>query len=150
MTKKRSRKSDIKVLHALSAEYEAEQKKKALHPGMSFEDYVTFEYSIEPPMEVCRYLKLQPGDKVRFTLTLDGVLMTSENFIPSQAPTEEVMASADKVMRKRRGVLRALAKPTQVPDEIRKPALARRSLLKRLSKQPSLNLGHWTRNELYG
>ena len=56
-----------------------------IHPsprvGESFEEYVDIEYQIAPPREVCGHLRLRPGSLVRFTLTEEGVLMTSESFV---------------------------------------------------------------------
>lgn len=48
--------------------------------GESFEVPLD-RWQIMPPREVCGHLRLRPGNLVRLTLTEEGVLMTSENFV---------------------------------------------------------------------
>jgi hypothetical protein len=48
--------------------------------GESFEVPVE-RWQIMPPREVCGHLRIRTGDRVRLTLTEDGVLMTSKKFV---------------------------------------------------------------------
>jgi len=90
---RRTRKSDMKAIAALNAEIEEHQRKTALVIGASYEVRVDNEFKISPPIEVLGYLRLRPGDRVRLTLTPDGVLMSSENFIrPDELSPESVEA----------------------------------------------------------
>jgi len=78
---RRTRKPDMKAIAALNAEIEEHQRKTALVIGASYEVRVDNEFKISLPKEVLGYLRLRPGDRVRLTLTPEGVLMSSENFI---------------------------------------------------------------------
>jgi hypothetical protein len=71
----------MKAIAALNAKIEEHQSKAALVVGASYEVRVDYEFKVSPPREVCGYLRLRPGDRVTLTLTPDGVLMTSENFL---------------------------------------------------------------------
>ena len=57
------------------------------------------------PKEVLARLKLEKGDTVFVTDAVNGVMLT-----PYSAAFEEQMTSARRVMKKRRAVLRELAK----------------------------------------
>ena len=57
------------------------------------------------PKEVLARLKLEKGDTVFVTYAVNGVMLT-----PYSAEFETQMATARKVMKKRRSVLRELAK----------------------------------------
>jgi bifunctional DNA-binding transcriptional regulator/antitoxin component of YhaV-PrlF toxin-antitoxin module len=78
---RRTRKPDMKAIAALDAEIEEHERKTALVIGASYEVRVDNEFKISPPNEVLGYLRLRPGDRVVLTLTPEGVLMSSENFI---------------------------------------------------------------------
>jgi len=90
---RRTRKPVMKEMSALNAEIEEHQRKAALIIGASYEVRVDNEFKISPPIEVLGYLRLRPGDRVRLTLTPDGVLMSSENFIrPDELSPKSVEA----------------------------------------------------------
>jgi hypothetical protein len=97
---RRTRKPDMKAIAALDAEIEEHQRKTALVIGASYEVRVDNEFKISPPNEVLGYLRLRPGDLVRLTLTPEGVLMSSENFIkpdePSPKSVETLQARRDE------------------------------------------------------
>jgi hypothetical protein len=78
---RRTRKPDLKAIAALNAGIERHQRETALIVGVSYEVRVDSGFKISPPKEVLGYLRLRPGDRVRLTLTPEGVLMSSENFI---------------------------------------------------------------------
>ena len=75
------RKPDMKGLAPLDAELKEDERKTALVIGASYDVRLDGDWKISPTREVLGHLLLRPGDRVRLTLTPDGVLMSSEEFI---------------------------------------------------------------------
>lgn len=83
----------MKAIAVLDADIEEHQRKAVLIIGASYEVPLDNEFKISPPREVLGYLRLRPGDLVRLTLTPEGVLMNSENFIrPDELSPKSVEA----------------------------------------------------------